>query len=105
MFRRTGHVALDHLPDESDPKTLTLGVPGVHVQRFREFTDLRGSLTAGELPSDEVPFVPKRWFMVYDVPSREVRGEHAHRDLPSVLWYVCPVASTSQWTTDRIEAR
>lgn len=74
-----GSVALDHMPDESDPKTMTLGVPGVHVQRFGEFTDLRGSLTVGELPSDEVPFIPKRWFMVYDVPSREVRGEHAHR--------------------------
>jgi dTDP-4-dehydrorhamnose 3,5-epimerase-like enzyme len=26
-----------------------------------------------------VPFSPQRWFMVYDVPSEHVRGEHAHR--------------------------
>jgi UDP-2-acetamido-3-amino-2,3-dideoxy-glucuronate N-acetyltransferase len=56
-----------------------MGVSGVYVSRFPEFTDLRGSLTAGELPGDSVPFVPQRWFLVYGVPSREVRGEHAHR--------------------------
>lgn len=56
-----------------------LGVEGVHVQRFSQFEDLRGSLTAGELPSEGIPFAPQRWFLVYDVPGREVRGEHAHR--------------------------
>jgi serine acetyltransferase/dTDP-4-dehydrorhamnose 3,5-epimerase-like enzyme len=57
----------------------TLGVRGVHVEKFTRFEDLRGALTAGELPSEGVPFTPQRWFLVYDVPSREVRGEHAHR--------------------------
>ena len=56
-----------------------LGVGDAYVQRFAEFSDLRGRLTAGEMPSEEIPFVPQRWFLVYDVPSREVRGEHAHR--------------------------
>jgi UDP-2-acetamido-3-amino-2,3-dideoxy-glucuronate N-acetyltransferase len=60
------------------PGSSPLGVEGVHLQRFAEFSDLRGKLTAGELPSDGIPFVPRRWFLVYDVPSREVRGEHAH---------------------------
>ena len=36
-------------------------------------------LTAGEFPAEAIPFTPKRWFLVYDVPSREIRGEHAHR--------------------------
>lgn len=72
-------------PDEADLKQSegaeksTLGVAGVHVQRFSEYTDLRGRLSAGDLPSDSVPFVPRRWFFVYGVPGREVRGEHAHR--------------------------
>jgi UDP-2-acetamido-3-amino-2,3-dideoxy-glucuronate N-acetyltransferase len=57
----------------------TLGVGGAYLERFGEFSDLRGKLTAGELPGDAVPFEPRRWFLVYDVPSREVRGEHAHR--------------------------
>ena len=63
----------------SDAGTTSLGVKGVHLQRFPRFADLRGQLTAGDLPSDGVPFSPQRWFMVYDVPSPEVRGEHAHR--------------------------
>ncbi len=72
------------LAQSREPAAKTLGrrelaVRGVHVQRFAEFSDLRGSLTAGELPSDCVPFAPQRWFLVYDVPSREVRGAHAHR--------------------------
>lgn len=39
--------------------------------------DLRGSLAAAEL-EDLLPFVPKRYFIVFDVPSQHVRGEHAH---------------------------
>jgi acetyltransferase-like isoleucine patch superfamily enzyme/dTDP-4-dehydrorhamnose 3,5-epimerase-like enzyme len=56
-----------------------MGVAGVYVSRLPEFSDLRGCLTAGDLPGDSVPFVPQRWFLVYGVPTREVRGEHAHR--------------------------
>jgi UDP-2-acetamido-3-amino-2,3-dideoxy-glucuronate N-acetyltransferase len=63
----------------SEPGRNELAVRGVHVQRLAEFSDLRGRLTAGELPGECVPFAPARWFLVYDVPSREVRGEHAHR--------------------------
>jgi acetyltransferase-like isoleucine patch superfamily enzyme/dTDP-4-dehydrorhamnose 3,5-epimerase-like enzyme len=62
-----------------DPGREMLGVQGAHLERLAEFSDLRGRLTAGELPSESIPFTPKRWFLVYDVPSREVRGEHAHR--------------------------
>lgn len=60
----------------TDPETL--GVEGVHVTRFKEVVDLRGSLAAAEMPDAAIPFTPRRWFMVYDVPSREIRGEHAH---------------------------
>lgn len=61
------------------PGKTSLGVGEAHLQRFAAFADARGSLTAGECPTEALPFVPKRWFLVYDVPSREVRGEHAHR--------------------------
>lgn len=64
---------------EIAPSTWELGVRGTHMRRFAGFSDLRGRLTAGELPGEGIPFVPQRWFLVYDVPSREVRGEHAHR--------------------------
>lgn len=62
-----------------EPGRRPVGVKGVHLQRFPEFSDLRGKLTAGEWSDDGIPFAPQRWFFVYDVPSREVRGEHAHR--------------------------
>jgi len=46
--------------------------------------DLRGSLAAIELTQD-LPFVPARFFVVYDVPTARVRGEHAHRTCKQVL--------------------
>ncbi len=63
----------------------TIGVRGVHQQEFPEFADLRGRLTAGEMPSEAIPFEPRRWFLVYGVPGREVRGEHAHRECHQFL--------------------
>lgn len=42
------------------------------------FADIRGSLTAGEF-ARSIPFTPKRYFLVFGVPSVETRGEHAHR--------------------------
>ena len=40
--------------------------------------DARGSLVALEF-GDDVPFTPRRSFLVFDVPDSEIRGEHAHR--------------------------
>ena len=53
-------------------------VGGVTIYRLPVFADLRGSLSVGEFPQ-QVPFVPRRYFIVYDVPGKDVRGEHAHR--------------------------
>lgn len=52
-------------------------VRGVTLHHFRVVPDLRGSLTVGEFER-EIPFVPKRYFLVFDVPTAETRGEHAH---------------------------
>jgi dTDP-4-dehydrorhamnose 3,5-epimerase-like enzyme len=35
-------------------------------------------LSVGEF-SSQIPFIPQRYFIVFDVPGKEVRGEHAHR--------------------------
>lgn len=53
-------------------------VRGVHLHRFDVHEDMRGALTVGNFLT-EVPFLPKRYFLVFDVPSRDVRGEHAHK--------------------------
>ena len=53
-------------------------VADVTLHRFPVISDLRGGLTFGEFERD-IPFTPLRYFMVTDVPNREIRGEHAHR--------------------------
>lgn len=53
-------------------------VAGVTLHTFRSVPDMRGSLTAGEF-GREIPFTPARYFLVFDVPTAETRGEHAHR--------------------------
>lgn len=55
-----------------------VGVSGVSIHRMMTAIDLRGRLTVGEFEKS-VPFRPRRYFLVYDVPSKETRGEHAHR--------------------------
>ena len=59
-------------------------VKGVTVHHFPVVRDLRGNLTVGEFER-QIPFKPMRYFMVYDVPSRELRGEHAHHQCHQFL--------------------
>ena len=53
-------------------------VKGVTLNYMNKVTDLRGNLTVGEFDRS-IPFKPERYFMVYDVPTAETRGEHAHK--------------------------
>lgn len=53
-------------------------VAGVSLHRMPRVVDIRGSLTVGEFDRT-IPFTAKRYFMVFNVPSIETRGEHAHR--------------------------
>jgi acetyltransferase-like isoleucine patch superfamily enzyme/dTDP-4-dehydrorhamnose 3,5-epimerase-like enzyme len=55
-----------------------LSVCGAKLIRLPRIVDLRGSLSFGEYDT-HLPFAPKRYFVIFDVPSMEVRGEHAHR--------------------------
>lgn len=59
-------------------------VPGVTLHELRVAADLRGKLSVAEFGHD-IPFEPKRYFIVYDVPSRETRGEHAHKQCHQFL--------------------
>lgn len=62
---------------EHDQEVIPSQIPGVYISRLPKITDIRGSLTVGEFERS-IPFSVKRYFMVFDVPSKEVRGEHAH---------------------------
>jgi len=52
-------------------------VRGVTLHRMRAVHDPRGNLTAGEVGAD-IPFEVRRYFLVHQVPSMSLRGEHAH---------------------------
>jgi carbonic anhydrase/acetyltransferase-like protein (isoleucine patch superfamily) len=54
-----------------------VGVGGVTLHHLKSVQDMRGDLSVGEFPKD-IPFEPKRYFLVYNVPSEKTRGEHAH---------------------------
>jgi len=60
------------------PGRVDTPVRGVSLHRLPRFADLRGALSVGEFARD-LPFAPQRYFLVFDVPSAETRGEHAHK--------------------------
>src|SRR5690606_27942259 len=74
-------------------------VRGVGIYRMKRVSDIRGSLTVGEF-SNGLPFIPKRYFMVFDVPSRETRGEHAHHECHQFL--ICVSGSCAVVVDDGI---
>lgn len=74
-----------------------LQVGGARLHPMPLIEDLRGALTFGEVDK-HLPFAPKRFFVIYDVPSTRVRGEHAHRKLHQFL--VCVRGSCSVLVDD-----
>ncbi|HQE45809.1 MAG TPA: WxcM-like domain-containing protein [Rhodoglobus sp.] len=71
--------------------TTELGTPE-GLTALRTVSDIRGDLLPIDLP-ESVPFVPQRVFFVHGVPSKEVRGEHAHRRCEQFL--ICVTGSVS----------
>lgn len=67
-----------------ESEVLASKVKGVLLRRLPHAEDLRGSLSFGEIGA-HVPFPVRRYFVVYGVASKEVRGEHAHRNLQQFL--------------------
>jgi dTDP-4-dehydrorhamnose 3,5-epimerase-like enzyme len=59
-------------------------VAGVTLHRLPLIEDLRGFLSFSEVGA-HIPFEIKRYFLVFQVPSEEIRGEHAHRTLHQFL--------------------
>jgi len=98
--------ALEKVPSlEITEGVNTVGVGDVRVYNLPLIHDLRGSLSFAQY-GDILPFQPKRYFIVFDVSSKEVRGEHAHRELHQFL--VCVKGSCSVVVDDgnsRVEVR
>ncbi len=85
--RITGYVETEFSHHLSHPQVMNmvdinkgiqpLGVGQATVHDFKLVRDMRGDLSVGEFIKD-IPFQPKRYFLVFNVPSEETRGEHAH---------------------------
>jgi UDP-2-acetamido-3-amino-2,3-dideoxy-glucuronate N-acetyltransferase len=87
------------LPPANDQRVRETGVRGVRLHRMPHFSDMRGALSVGDFER-ELPFEPKRFFTVFDVPSRETRGEHAHRRCHQFL--ICVHGSVRVLTDDGV---
>jgi UDP-2-acetamido-3-amino-2,3-dideoxy-glucuronate N-acetyltransferase len=72
-------------------------VPGVSTLRMTRADDLRGSLVVANFDG-ELPFVPRRFFTVFGVPSTDVRGAHAHRKCHQLL--ICVQGSVNAVVDD-----
>jgi acetyltransferase-like isoleucine patch superfamily enzyme/dTDP-4-dehydrorhamnose 3,5-epimerase-like enzyme len=66
------------------PGVTETSVNGVSVHKLPSVVDLRGSLSFAEAHV-HVPFDIRRYFLIFSVPSSEVRGEHAHKTVHQFL--------------------
>lgn len=74
-----------------------LGIDGARLVRMHSVVEPRGLLTVGELGRG-LPFAPRRFFVISQVPRVDIRGEHAHRRLEQLL--VCLAGSVVAEVSD-----
>ena len=67
-------------------------VKEVLIHKIPRATDIRGDLSYVEYQK-QIPFIVKRVYLVYNVPGKEVRGEHAHKKCQQYL--ICVKGSLS----------
>lgn len=87
---------------EKIEEVLSLGVGGCALYTLPLVPDIRGNLSVAEYEK-HIPFIPRRCFWVFDVPSRKVRGEHAHKTLHQYL--ICIKGSVSVVLDDSKDRR
>lgn len=92
--RIVGYVDSPNNSEKSVSNNLSsvLKVKGSKLFKMPHIKDLRGALTFAEFPQ-HLPFIPQRYFLIFDVPSQQVRGEHAHKTLQELL--ICVKGSCS----------
>jgi UDP-2-acetamido-3-amino-2,3-dideoxy-glucuronate N-acetyltransferase len=85
------------VPAQPSAQVISSDVKGVNIYNLPRIVDMRGSLSFAEY-GQYLPFVPRRYFLVFDVASKEIRGEHAHKLLKEFL--VCIHGSCSLVISD-----
>lgn len=69
------------------PAHWDLQVGGASVHIVKRVFDQRGDLVVAHF-EDEIPFQPKRFFTIFNVPETDIRGEHAHKSCHQFLMCV-----------------
>jgi dTDP-4-dehydrorhamnose 3,5-epimerase-like enzyme len=87
-----GRASMVKPPEQEEDWPLRLGVGNVTLHQLARADDMRGSLVSAEIDR-HLPFAPQRFFSVMKVPSKDVRGAHAHRRCEQFL--ICPVGSVA----------
>jgi acetyltransferase-like isoleucine patch superfamily enzyme len=82
------------------PPIVKSKVQGVASYQLPLITDPRGNLIVGEFERT-LPFIPKRYFMTFDVPNTKLRGEHAHKNCEQFL--ICIRGSCAVVVDDGIQ--
>jgi acetyltransferase-like isoleucine patch superfamily enzyme len=79
-MRITGYSGAEQLADLADKATQVALPDGYPARLLRLDTriDGRGHISIGSYP-DTLPFLPRRWFTVSNVPVGSWRGAHCHR--------------------------
>lgn len=91
--RITGYVNSEKINENYHSSAVSGGkfsaeLSGAKLIELKVVGDMRGDLSVGEfgdINSLKIPFVPKRYFTVFNVPSSKVRGEHAHKECHQFL--------------------
>jgi len=81
--RLESRMGIHHLPPSQRPQETVL-TGGARLYDLPRIADERGNLTFAEI-RQSLPFAAARYFLVFGVPNRRVRGEHAHRQLQQFL--------------------
>lgn len=94
---RAQAISLSKVPLRGYQESIPLGAGASVVQRLKYVSDMRGNLSVSEFPED-IPFTPRRYFLIFDVPNQEVRGSHAHRECEQFL--ICVNGSVNVMVDD-----
>jgi acetyltransferase-like isoleucine patch superfamily enzyme/dTDP-4-dehydrorhamnose 3,5-epimerase-like enzyme len=82
--RITGYVNVNNINTSKNSGILEhdtvmkIEVKGVSIYKIPRASDIRGDLSYAEYDK-QIPFNVKRVYWVYNVPGKDVRGEHAHK--------------------------
>jgi UDP-2-acetamido-3-amino-2,3-dideoxy-glucuronate N-acetyltransferase len=72
------------VPAQPSGQVISSDVKGVKIYNLPLIIDMRGSLSFAEV-GQYLPFIINRYFLVYNVASKEIRGSHAHKTLDEFL--------------------